>query len=105
MNHLVPIVTSSLPALVTASGERAGTRFLELFAANIGNPHTRRAYSLCFSTEPGPLPKCGLKARSHWKSRLTGGIRIGAGRDPPMGVFFLADEHRSTEFGGVPIRR
>ncbi|MGH7074458.1 MAG: tyrosine-type recombinase/integrase, partial [Stellaceae bacterium] len=37
--------SSMLPALVTAAGDRAGTRFLEFFAANIRNPHTRRAYS------------------------------------------------------------
>jgi len=34
-----------LPALVAASGERAGVRFLEFFAAAIRNPNTRRAYS------------------------------------------------------------
>jgi site-specific recombinase XerD len=34
-----------LPAVVAAAGERAGIRFLEFFAANIRNPHTRRAYS------------------------------------------------------------
>jgi hypothetical protein len=31
--------------LVASTGERAGMRFLEFFAANIRNPHTRRAYS------------------------------------------------------------
>jgi site-specific recombinase XerD len=35
---------SPVPALVTAAGERAAIRFLEFFAANIRNPHTRRAY-------------------------------------------------------------
>jgi len=45
MNHLVPISTSpALPVLVVAAGERASTRFLEFFAANIRNPHSRRAY-------------------------------------------------------------
>jgi len=34
-----------VPALVVAAGERAGMRFLEFFAANIRNPHTRRAYA------------------------------------------------------------
>jgi site-specific recombinase XerD len=34
-----------VPALVAASGDRAGIRFLEFFASNIRNPHTRRAYS------------------------------------------------------------
>ena len=45
MNQFVAIPTSpALPALVAAAGERAGMRFLEFFAANIRNPHTRRAY-------------------------------------------------------------
>lgn len=35
----------SLPATVAASGERAGIRFVEFFAAQIRNPHTRRAYA------------------------------------------------------------
>src|SRR4051812_2496160 len=34
-----------LPALIAASGNHAERRFLEFFAANIRNPHTRRAYS------------------------------------------------------------
>ncbi|WP_395459877.1 tyrosine-type recombinase/integrase (plasmid) [Azospirillum melinis] len=33
-----------LPSLVMAAGDRAATRFLEFFAAEIRNPHTRRAY-------------------------------------------------------------
>jgi integrase/recombinase XerC len=45
MNQLVPISARALPALVAAAGERAGMRFLEFFAANIRNPHTRRAYA------------------------------------------------------------
>jgi len=45
---LAPIRKSSpppLPALVQAAGKRAGVRFLEFFAAQIRNPHTRRAYA------------------------------------------------------------
>jgi site-specific recombinase XerD len=42
--QLVQISSSTLPALITAAGERASMRFLEFFAANIRNPHTRRAY-------------------------------------------------------------
>jgi site-specific recombinase XerD len=45
---LVPIhppATPALPALVAASGDRAGVRFLEFFAGQIRNPHTRRAYA------------------------------------------------------------
>jgi site-specific recombinase XerD len=34
-----------VPALIAASGERASLRCVEFFAANIRNPHTRRAYS------------------------------------------------------------
>jgi hypothetical protein len=34
-----------LPALIAAAGERAARRVLEFFAANIRNPHTRRAYA------------------------------------------------------------
>ena len=45
MNRLVPVSSRTLPTLVSAAGERAGTRFLEFFAANIRNPHTRRAYA------------------------------------------------------------
>jgi hypothetical protein len=33
-----------VPALIAVAGERASRRFLEFFAANIRNPHTRRAY-------------------------------------------------------------
>ena len=45
-----------VPALVAAAGERAGMRFLEFFAANIRNPHTRRAYA-------GPAGISGLVRR------------------------------------------
>jgi hypothetical protein len=34
----------AVPALVDTAGDQAGLRFLEFFAANIRNPHTRRAY-------------------------------------------------------------
>jgi site-specific recombinase XerD len=36
---------SELPALVAATGDHAGVRFMEFFAAQIRNPHTRRAYA------------------------------------------------------------
>ena len=45
MNQLARITARSLPALVAAAGDRAGLRFMEFFAANIRNPHTRRAYA------------------------------------------------------------
>ncbi|WP_420240119.1 tyrosine-type recombinase/integrase (plasmid) [Telmatobacter bradus] len=40
-----PLPGSVVPALIAASGDRAGVRFLEFFAAQIRNPHTRRAYA------------------------------------------------------------
>jgi site-specific recombinase XerD len=46
MNQLVPIAPAQqLPTIVSAAGERAQIRFLEFFAANIRNVHTRRAYA------------------------------------------------------------
>jgi integrase/recombinase XerC len=44
MNQLVPHPSSSLPALIAAADDRAQLRFLEFFASNIRNAHTRRAY-------------------------------------------------------------
>ena len=43
--RLAPARGLALPALIAASGARAGVRFLEFFAAQIRNPHTRRAYA------------------------------------------------------------
>lgn len=43
MTLLAPIVSPSLPAIITASSDRAVVRFLEFFASNIRNPHTPRA--------------------------------------------------------------
>jgi site-specific recombinase XerD len=34
-----------VPVLIAAAGDHASRRYLEFFAANIRNPHTRRAYS------------------------------------------------------------
>jgi hypothetical protein len=44
MMATVPLATTPLPTLVATAGERTSLRFLEFFAANIRNPHTRRAY-------------------------------------------------------------
>jgi site-specific recombinase XerC len=44
VNRPVAISSPAVPALVDAAGENASMRFLEFFAANIRNPHTRRAY-------------------------------------------------------------
>jgi hypothetical protein len=43
MNVRVSIAAQTVPpALIAASGARAALRFLEFFAANIRNQHTRR---------------------------------------------------------------
>ena len=56
MKQLVPLSAPALPALVTAASERRQVPFLEFFAANIRNPHTRRAYSRAASDS---LAWCG----------------------------------------------
>jgi integrase/recombinase XerC len=47
MNELAPISSPAqqLPALIAAADDGARERFLEFFAANIRNKHTRRAYA------------------------------------------------------------
>jgi site-specific recombinase XerC len=45
MTTLPVVAIAPIPQLITAAGERARMRFLEFFAANIRNPHTRRAYA------------------------------------------------------------
>ena len=45
MTHVLTAATAGrVPTLIAAAGERASRRFLEFFAAQIRNPHTRRAY-------------------------------------------------------------
>jgi len=44
MSQLVPLARPHTPAIIAAAGERASYRFLEFFAAQIRNPHTRRSY-------------------------------------------------------------
>ena len=65
MSQLVSLARPALPVLVSASGRRAGRRFLEFFTAQIRNPHTRRAYARavgdflfwCESTGVASLPQ------------------------------------------------
>jgi site-specific recombinase XerC len=45
MNWLAPIAVDRVSVVVAASGEKAAYRFLEFFAAQIRNRHTRRAYA------------------------------------------------------------
>lgn len=41
----LPASRPALPALIAGAGDPAGMRFLEFFAAQIRNPHTRQGYS------------------------------------------------------------
>ena len=45
MTQLAPLPPRPVPHLIAVSGDQAALRFLEFFAANIRNPHTRRAYA------------------------------------------------------------
>ena len=46
MNYLIPLPSPHQPpSLIAAAGERAQTRFLEFFTAQIRNSNTRRAYA------------------------------------------------------------
>lgn len=45
MSHLTSLTKISSPALINAAGNRAKIRFMEFFASNIRNLHTRRAYA------------------------------------------------------------
>ncbi len=45
MSELIVRLRLPLPPIVAAAGDRASLRFVEFFAANIRNPHTRRAYA------------------------------------------------------------
>ena len=84
-----------MPALITAAGDRAGTRFLEFFASTIRNPHTRRAYGravgafLAWCEETG-VPSIAAVQPLHvaaWielQTRARGAERQAAARgDPP----------------------
>jgi hypothetical protein len=55
----------ALPALVTAAGDRAGSRFFEFFAAQIRNPHTRRAHARAGAAPSSQkLKRCGRHPKS-----------------------------------------
>jgi hypothetical protein len=64
--RLLQIISLLLPALA-AAGERAWLRFLEFFAANIRNPHTRRAH--CRAADEFltgvPMPVCPRSPKSN----------------------------------------
>jgi integrase/recombinase XerC len=92
MNQLVPITASRVPKLVAAAGERAGMRFLEFFAANIRNPHTRRAYAraadefLAWCASAG-VPSIGAVQPVHVATWIEAGTRelvVTSGQTPVL---------------------
>ena len=70
MNKLVPISSPPLPALVAAAGERVSVRFLEFFAANIRNRHTRRAYASPRNALAHFVRGTVLRAESRWQEAI-----------------------------------
>ena len=78
-----------LPAVVEATGDRARLRFLEFFASNIRNPHTRRAYRLAVVEFLGR--RClGPPNRTQRLERCRGrlaSIRVGRNPGDDAGVF------------------
>src|ERR1700726_3605277 len=87
MNQLIPITAPRVPALVAAAGDRAGVRFLEFFAANIRNPHTRRAY---YRAAEEFLAWCARRRLS----------MVGAARDPLRRQ--LVSERRERQSRAIP---
>ena len=45
MNQFALIIADRVPALIATASAEAQTRFLEFFAANVRNRHTRRAHA------------------------------------------------------------
>ena len=61
---ICPHPPDTVPALIVAAGERASLRFLEFFAANIRNPHTRRPCARAVAASwPGATPTGGIDYR------------------------------------------
>src|SRR5271157_5223924 len=73
MNQLAPIAArTALPAIITAAGDRAGTRFLEFFASAIRNPHTRRAYGRAVGGFLAWWVRRPIRVKLHGKKREHG---------------------------------
>jgi hypothetical protein len=97
----------SIPALVAAAGERASMRFLEFFAANIRNPHTRRAYARAAEEFFGWCANIGVRSIADvqpvhvatW-NRCLNSCRLARSRaDRADGLFVRADR-RGARHGG-----
>jgi site-specific recombinase XerC len=59
---IADVRAQAAPALIAASGDRACLRFLEFFASNIRNLHTRRAYSRAVADFMGWCADAGVEA-------------------------------------------
>jgi site-specific recombinase XerC len=73
---------SQTPGLIGAAGDRASLRFIEFFAANIRNSHTRRAYAraadefLAWCASAG-VPSIGAVQPVHVATWIEAGTRVG----------------------------
>ena len=96
MNEIILLgAQRAVPALITAAGDQAARRFMEFFAANIRNPHTRRAYGRAVadflawcddagvrSTRHGAAVACGDLDRVADARALSPDRETAPGRDP-----------------------
>ena len=85
---LVPLTTpqGQIPALVTAAGERASMRFLEFFAANIRNAHTRREHAARLTRRP---PQWTARGKLGYRLEISAepkGVQTGERPAEPAGV-------------------
>ena len=62
---VAPADTYKVPALIADGGDPAGWRYVEFFAANIRNDHTRRAYARACSRFFAWCEQRGLDAHDH----------------------------------------
>jgi hypothetical protein len=82
------IGTHGVSALIGASGNRAGLRFLELFAASICNPHTRR---------PPPISWLGAREQA---CRVMPALSV----PPAANVLGVEPDEQISERVACPIR-
>jgi hypothetical protein len=85
VNHLVPLYSRApVPALVAAPDERASMRFLEFFAANIRNPHTRRAYARAAEEFPAWCAAAGVSSAASAHDATPGAGSTTSSQPSPM---------------------
>jgi integrase len=88
MNQLVPISSPTIPSLIATAGQRASMRFLEFFAANIRNPHTRRAYYRAAEQFLAWCASAGVPCHHNLDEYLTAYLDGAGLRNDPKGPLF-----------------